>query len=322
MKVINYLLLVLFVIFFLTTQGFAQKKSAAGMEKAEEAWPLTEVVEPAPEKEAAKEAHHGKSADELAKELNNPNNDVARLTFKNQYRWYTGDIPGADSQDNYTLLFQPVFPFSLGQTETHKSVFFVRPALPFVFDQPVPTLEKGQFGFDGVSGMGDISFDAAYGRTYKTGWLWLFGMLNTLPLATDSDIAGKQWRCGPEAVLGYIQNWGLLAVFPSHQWNAAGWSDTHYSTTQIQAFAMFTPGAGWSIGTQPIMDYDWRNKDWTIPVNLFISKTVLFGKMPFRFDLDLNYYVKQPGAFGPQWMVGFNISPTLPNFIANSIRGK
>ena len=44
-----------------------------------------------------KEAHEGKSADELAKELNNPNNDVAKLTFKFQYRWYEGDLPGACS---------------------------------------------------------------------------------------------------------------------------------------------------------------------------------------------------------------------------------
>jgi hypothetical protein len=282
----------------------------------------------AQEKEARQEAHHGKSADELAKELNNPNNDVAKLTFKNQYRWYKGDLPDADKQDNYTLLFQPVFPFGLGQTEDHKSVFFVRPAFPFVFDQPVPTVENGQFDWDEVSGMGDIVIDASYGRTYKTGALWLAGMVGTLPAATDDDIAGKQWRLGPEAVLGYIQKWGLLAVFPSHQWDIAGWgegNDYDYSTTTIQTFAMFTPGGGWAIGTQPIMTYDWEAKSddrWTIPLNLYISKTVLLGKMPFKFDLDLNYYVEQPDAFGPEWMVGFNITPIVPNFISNWIKGK
>jgi len=297
-KMKKLFLILLILSSFLATQGLAQ------------------------EKEAPKEAHHGKSADELAKELNNPNNDVAKLTFKSQYRWYTGDLPDADNQDNYTLLFQPVFPFSVGQTEEHKNVLFARPAIPFVFDQPVPTVENGQFDFDKVSAMGDWVFDLGYGRTYKTGWLWLAGIVNTLPVATDSAVAGKQWRSGPEAVLGYIQKWGLLAVFPSHQWDVAGWSDTYYSTTQIQTFAMFTPGGGWAVGTQPIMDYDWRNEDWTVPVNLYISKTVLFGKTPFKFDLDINYYVEQPDAFGPEWMVGFNITPIVPNFIANWIRGK
>jgi hypothetical protein len=276
-------------------------------------------------------ATHGfaedKSADELAKELNNPNNDIAKLTFKSQYRWYTGDLPDADDQDNFTLLFQPVFPFSLGQTEEHKSVFFVRPAFPFVFDQPVPTSSNGQFDWDGVSGLGDIVIDASYGRTYKTGWLWLGGVVGTLPTATDSDIAGKQWRLGPEAVLGYVQPWGLLALFPSHQWDIAGWGDSSaYSTTTLQAFAMFTPGGGWAVGTQPIMTYNWQADDndeaWTIPLNLFISKTTKIGNLPIKFDLDINYYVEQPDTFGPEWMIGFNVTPIVPNFIENWIRGK
>ena len=278
----------------------------------------------AQEKEAPTEAHHGKSADELAKELNNPNNDIAKLTFKNQYRWYKGDLPDADSQSNYTLLFQPVFPFGLGQEGDHKSVLFIRPAFPFINDQPVPKVKDGKFQWDSASGMGDISFDLAYARTYKSGWLWAAGLLGTVPTATDDDLKGKQWRLGPEGILGYIQKWGLLAVFPYHQWDVYGWSegeDYDYNTTNVQVFAMFTPGGGWAVGTQPISSYDWENEHWTVPLNLVISKTVLFGKHPFKFDLDLNYYVEQPDDFGPEWMVGLNITPIVPNFISNWIRG-
>ena len=89
---------------------------------------------------AAKEAHHGKSADEIAKELANPNTSLASLTFKNQFRSYKGDLPDADDQDNYTLLFQPVFPFPLGETASGgKANLFIRPAIPLVVDQPIPT---------------------------------------------------------------------------------------------------------------------------------------------------------------------------------------
>lgn len=52
---------------------------------------------------AAQEAHQGKSAEEVAKELANPNNSLASLTFKNQSRGYTGDLPDANDQSNYTL---------------------------------------------------------------------------------------------------------------------------------------------------------------------------------------------------------------------------
>jgi len=47
-------------------------------------------------------------SDELAAVLSNPNTAVATLNFKNQFRWFEGDLPDADSQSSYTLLFQPL----------------------------------------------------------------------------------------------------------------------------------------------------------------------------------------------------------------------
>lgn len=61
-------------------------------------------------------AHEGKSADEIARELANPNTPLASLQFKNQVRWYDGDLPNSNHQDNYTLVFQPVFPYALPDT--------------------------------------------------------------------------------------------------------------------------------------------------------------------------------------------------------------
>ena len=84
------------------------------------------------------------SASDVARELANPNSSLASLTFKNQYRWYTGDLPGADDQDNYTMVFQPVFPLSLPQAGNgDKRTLFIRPGFPLLFDQPVPRVENG-----------------------------------------------------------------------------------------------------------------------------------------------------------------------------------
>jgi hypothetical protein len=295
-------------IFCMATQGLAQEKPAGGEAQAH----------------SPGEEHHGKSADELAKELTNPNNSIAKLTFKNQYRWYTGDLPGADDQDNYTLLFQPVFPFKLASKGDEKNVLFVRPAFPFVINQPVPVAGPTGLDWDEVSAMGDIVMDVAYGRTYKSGWLWAAGVVTTWPSATDSQVAGKQFRAGPEAVLAYINKWGLFGFFPSHQWDYAGWADddADYSVSSFQLFVVHTAGGGWTIGTQPILTYDWESEDWTIPVELYISKTTILGKMPFKFELQLDYYIEQPDAFGPDWLVSFNVTPIVPNFIANWISGK
>ncbi|MDF2233159.1 hypothetical protein P2H44_11410 [Albimonas sp. CAU 1670] len=258
-----------------------------------------------------------KSTDEVARELANPNNSLASLTFKNQYRWYTGDLPGADSQDNFTLLFQPVFPFSLPPTESGgKANLFVRPAFPLVVDQPVPSAT----GFEGVTALGDVGFDIGYGVTEPSGFLWAFGMVGTLPTATDGDIAGKQLRLGPEALIAQFEDWGVYGMFPSHQWNVAGWSDSYHSASQMQLFLNFLPGGGWSYGSTPIMNYDWRSGDWTIPLNFGVSKTTQIGGLPVKVQVELNYYVEQPNAFGPRWMIGFNITPVVPNFVDSWIR--
>ncbi len=261
-----------------------------------------------------------KSADEVARELANPNTSLASLTFKNQYRWYTGDLPGADDQNNYTLLFQPVFPFTLQPTASGgKANLFFRPAFPIMFDQPVFEVDKNDF--KGVTALGDIGFDIGYGVTETNGLLWAFGIVGTLPTATDSDVAGKQWRLGPEVLFAKFEQWGVYGIFPSHQWDVAGWGDGYYSNTQIQAFLRFLPGGGWNVGSSPIMNYDWKSHDWTIPLSISASKTVKFGSTPVKLELEVNYYVEQPDAFGPEWMVSLNITPVVPNFLDRWIKG-
>ena len=147
------------------------------------------------------------------------------------------------------------------------------------------------------------------------------GMVGTLPAATDSDVAGKQWRLGPEALIANFEKWGLYGIFPSHQWDVAGWNDGYYSNTQIQLFLRYLPGGGWAIGSTPIMNYDWKTSDWTIPLQIVVSKTAKAGKMPVKLELEVNYYVEQPDSFGPEWMVGFNIAPVVANVFDKWIKG-
>ena len=71
MKLHKSMLPLFLLIFCLATQGLAQEKSTDGQEN-----------------EANKEAHHGKSVDEISAELNNPASSLSFLTFKNQIRFY------------------------------------------------------------------------------------------------------------------------------------------------------------------------------------------------------------------------------------------
>lgn len=284
------------------------------------AWAQQAIVDMA-EAHAASEAHADKSADEIARELANPNNSLASLTFKNQYRFYEGSLPGADSQDNFTTVFQPVFPFTMNPTASGgKANLFVRPGIPLLFDQPVFDPTTGTFGKE--TGLGDIGFDIGYGVTEPNGFLWAYGMVGTLPTATSSEIGGGQWRLGPEALFAKFEKWGLYGIFPSHQWDVAGWEDRSFSNSQIQMFFVVLPGGGWSVGSTPILNYDWPSDQWTIPLNLTVSKTVKIGNTPWKLAAEINYYVEKSDAFGPEWMIGINITPVVNNFVEGWIRGK
>ena len=59
-----------------------------------------------------------------------------------------------------------------------------------------------------------------------------------------------------------------------------------------------------------------------MPIQLQVSKTVKFGKMPVKFALEANYYVVHSDRLGPEWMIGFNITPVVPNIFNNWIHGK
>jgi len=138
----------------------------------------------------------GKSAEEIARDLANPNTPLASLTFKFQFRTYEGDLPNADDQNGTTLLFQPTLPFPL--TNGDKVLF--RPAIPLQFDQPV--YNAGKLDFDDEFGLGDISFDLAYAKTTDKGLLLAGGIISTVPTATDDKLGKDRFTLGPEFMIG------------------------------------------------------------------------------------------------------------------------
>jgi hypothetical protein len=253
------------------------------------------------------------SADEVARELANPNTALASLNFKNQFRWFEGDLPNADDQSSYTLLFQPAFPFPLENGD----MIIWRPALPLLVDQPI--FEPGELDFDGETGLGDIGFDLVYAHTTANGILMAAGIFSTLPTATSSDLGSGQWSIGPEILIGKLDKKYVLGIFPNHQWDVTGWRDKSVNLTTTQVFATYLPGGGWNIGSAPIITYDWESEQWTVPVNLTVGNSIILGGRPWKFAVEINYYVEKADAIGPEWMIGLNVTPVVNNLLAGML---
>ncbi|MEH6651844.1 MAG: hypothetical protein V7707_17625 [Motiliproteus sp.] len=251
-----------------------------------------------------------KSADEIAKELANPNTALASLNFKLQYRTFKGDLAQADDQQSTMVLFQPSLPFP---REDGSKVIF-RPAIPILTDQPV----LGAGGFTDEGGLGDITFDLVYAPKAAPGALRAYGLFGTLPTGNEDVGQGESTALGPDFLYGQMTSENVFGVLGFHQWDIAG--DVDISQSNAQIIAVFLPGGGWSYASSPTISYDWKGEEWTVPLNFNFGKTLVLGSRPWKFGLEFNYYLEQPDAFGPEWMVSFSISPVVDNVIANWFR--
>lgn len=253
------------------------------------------------------------SADDLSKELSNPNSPLASLTFKQVYTRFDGSLPGADDQSSNLTLFQPTFPFPLDDSGTTN--LFIRPAIAYVWEQPA--FDPGTGAFDSLSGWSDLGFDVAVGRSWDSGWVAVGGVQGTIPLY--SDVSARQWRLGPELLAGYIGQRAFVVGFPSHQWNIAG-DDYEFSTSQLELFAgVYLPNA-WTVYTDSVFEYDWVTKQATLPLNLTVRKVLKVGNMPISVSLGVDHFFEANDRFGPHTRITLNVTPVVKNFILSAFQ--
>ena len=222
-------------------------------------------------------------------------------------------MPGASDQSSSVTLFQPAFPFPLDGSGTTN--LFIRPAIAYVWQQPV--YDAGTGTFRNVSGWSDLGFDVAVGRSWDSGWTLVGGVQGTVPLHTD--VSGRQFRLGPEVLGGYIGKKGFLVGFPSHQWDVSG-AKYAYSVTNLEIFAGFYLPNAWTVYSDSVLSYDWVNDQSTIPVNLTVRKVTKIGNVPVSVSLAADYFVKSNDAFGEDWRITLNVTPVVRNFVLDWIR--
>jgi len=244
------------------------------------------------------------TAEEIAKELANPNTPLASLNFKFQYRTFEGNLNGANNQSGTTILFQPSLPFPLDNGD----LILFRPAIPLIPDQPF----YNGTSFEGESGIGDIVFDLAYAPKNDKGLLIAYGIVASLPTASDN-LGSDRYTLGPEYLIGKITKDYVIGAFPNHQWDIAGSGNKSVSLTTVQLFGTVLPGGGWNYGTSPIITYDWKTDQATVPLNFNFGKSVIWNGKPWKLSMEINYYIEQADAFGPEWMIGFNVTPVVKN---------
>lgn len=272
-------------------------------------------------------SHDGRSAEELAMELANPNTTLGTMNFNFDYINYQGDFPGAGSQNSVMISFQPSLPIPLSKTVN----LFVRPNIPVYFTQPVP----GPVGFEskGVN-LGNISADVAVGKTFPSKTIGILGAFASFRTATDDALKSPYTLIGPEIAVAQIFKWGVVGLMMNHSWSVnkieatndgfsvlgdnmwiASEGGESASITAGQYFYIVSLKNAWQITGQPTFSYNHnasKGNKLTLPIGTGVNKVTRFGKLPMKFSLQYWYYVASPDAFGPQHQVRLTISPVVP----------
>ena len=277
------------------------------------------------------------SDDEVARELANPATLLPRIENTLEYRTYQGSLPGAGDGDSWIYEFTPVYPIALDNGK----IIELRATVPLYFDQhiwevyfddpiweqdrsyadwllrqsPQVTPSTGRFE-TGHDHMADVSIDAAYGGVYGDGLIGMLGLVSVWPLSTDISASRDQTLLGPQAVLGKIGDWGVAGARVRHLTDVAG--DSRFSTneTWIDIFFTYGLGNGWQLVSNPSVLYDWEadsGNQLLLPVGGGIAKTTRIGRVPFRVNAELYYYLQSADRMGTDWMFRLQVTPAFSN---------
>lgn len=248
-----------------------------------------------------------KSADDIARELANPNATLGGLIFNFDQTWYDGELPDARDQRGTKLAFQPSLPYSVAEGVN----VFLRPLVPVYFSQPV----YGETGFEQKGfNLGDISTDAVLGKTWQSGLVTMVGVFASFPTATDDALSANQTILGPEAVVGYGGHWGFVGVLISQGWGLASDATQRASSMGGQYFLVLNLGKGWQFNSQPLFSYNWKASEGnrlTLPIPLGVKKTLTVGSTYVNLTLQYFYYAVAPDNFGPKHQIRFVVTPIV-----------
>lgn len=240
------------------------------------------------------------STADLAKKLNNP---VAAMISVPLQLNYDQRFGSAREGHKWTLNVQPVAPFSLNSEWNVIS----RTILPIVDQEDViPGTSQ--------SGLGDItqSFFFSPAKPTAGGLIWGLGPVISIPLGTD-DISTDKWGLGPTAVVLKQQGAWTLGALVNHVWSVAGSSSRpDISTTFLQPFVAYTTPTAWTYTLNTESTYDWENRQWSVPINVVVSKLLKFGTQPVSIAGGVRYWADSPEAGPHDWGFRFVVTFLFP----------
>jgi hypothetical protein len=235
-------------------------------------------------------AEEGDEEAELAKKLANP---VASLiSIPLQYN-YDENIGPQGEGSTSVLNVQPVVPLSLGQDWN----LIVRTIVPLIDQQDIPV--KG----NDKSGLGDILQSFFFSPKEPVGgWVLAAGPVVLYPSASDEMLGGEKWGAGPTAVALRQNGPWTYGALANHVESFAGDDErADISMTFMQPFVSYITKTKTTFGLNMESTYDWKNDQWSVPVNAMVSQLLKVGPQIFQISLGARYWAESPDNGPEDW---------------------
>ena len=232
------------------------------------------------------------SAGDVAKKLANPVAAMISLPIQGNYQPNMG---ANDNGSQWLTNVQPVIPIEINDDWNIIS----RTIIPLI------SKDTGIAGEDRINAVGDIVQSAWVSPKALTenGWIWGAGAAFLIP--SDSELSAKKWGAGPTGLaLKQDGPWTYGGLF-NHIWSVGG-SDTvtsNVNQTFMQPFLTYITPEAVTIALNTETTYDWENEQWTVPVNLAVTKVMTIGSQIVSVGGGVTYWAEAPDN-GPE---GFGV---------------
>lgn len=224
----------------------------------------------------AQEKSNSTSADDLAKQLQNPIANLISLPIQGNFDFGVGPADGS----KMTLNIQPVIPVSISENLN----LVTRTILPVISQSDVPFSGQNKFG------LGDVVATAFFSpkAPTKSGIIWGVGPVLLLPTSTDRLLGAGEFGAGPSAVALTQKGSITIGALINHIWA------DNISNTFLNPFVAknFTGGYALTLNTE--LTQSWEQEAFTGVVMLQGSKVFKVGNQAIN------------GAIAPRMHFGGN----------------
>jgi len=237
---------------------------------------------------------------DLAKAVLNPFTTIVRVPIELDYDRKIG--PGGDGRA-WSLAVQPVIPFKVDADWSLIS----RTILTAVAQRDVVA------GAGWQSGFGDTlqSFFLSPRRETRGGTYWGAGPVLLLPTGSD-EFSAKKWGLGPTAGVFHDTGPWTLGVLANHVWSVAGSVGAGVSSTFLQPSLSYTTPDAWSYTLQTEATYDWKGRQWAVPLEASVAKLVKIGSRQVNLEAGVHYWTVNPDGGPRGWGLSFTATVLLP----------